>query len=135
MYKILVFSLISMLLISTGCATYFTKQHWNEARKREAVRIEADGTQVLVGVDLTALAYLKDNWKWAVPAAVIDGVLIYQTYQWVDGLNDSGGSGSGNRNNSVSISGNSESSISVSISGDTTSDTRNDNDNSNNSYY
>lgn len=127
--------LASTVLFNSGCATYVAKKQWDKAQEQKAVRIEADGNQVLVGVDLLSMDYLKDNWKWAIPAAVVDGLIIYQSYQWIDDIsNGSSGDSSGNqRNNSVNISGNNESSISISISGDssTTSDTRNDNSNNN----
>lgn len=99
--------LTSVLLLNSGCATYMAKKHWNEAQHQDAVRVEADGNQVMVGVDLTAMTYLKDNWKWAVPAAVLDAALIYGTYEvynelseddssdidYVDGQNSSTASG------------------------------------------
>lgn len=122
------------MMLNTSCVSYYAHRNWTEAQEKKAVRVEADGEQVLVGVDVTQMTYLKDNWKIALGAGVVDAVLLYYTYDWVDSLND-GSSSSGNRNNSVNISGNDESSISISISGDSSSETRNDNDNSNNSFY
>jgi hypothetical protein len=118
----------------TGCATYVAKQSWDEARARDAIRVEADGEQVLIGVDLLSTDYLKDNWKVALPAAVVDGFLIYQTYQWVDDQNSSGGGGSSSPDftardtNSISISGDGNS---VSVTGDTVTTTDNTNQTNN----
>lgn len=126
--------LVFMTALNTGCVSYYAHKNWKEAQDKKAVRVEADGETVMVGVDMLQLSYLKDNWKVALGAGVVDAVLLYYTYDWVDSLNDSSSS-SGNRNNEVNISGNSESSINISIVGDTDSDTRNDNDNSNNSFY
>jgi len=128
----ILFALASML--NTSCVSYYAHKNWAEAQEKKAVRVEADGEAVMVGVDLTQMTYLKDNWKIALGAGIVDAALLYYTYDWVDSLND-GSSSSGNRNNTVTISGNDESSISVNISGDTDNDTRNDNDNSNNSFY
>jgi hypothetical protein len=80
--------LTSVLLLNSGCATYMAKKHWNKAQQENAIRVEADGEQVMVGVDLTAMTYLKDNWKWAVPAAVLDAAVIYGGYQVYEGLTD-----------------------------------------------
>jgi hypothetical protein len=134
MKKIISLCLLSFVLTNSGCVSYYAHRNWKEAQEKKAVRVEADGEAVMVGVDLTQITYLKDNWKIALGAGVVDAVLLYYTYDWVDSLND-GSSSSGNRNNSVTISGNDESSISVNISGDSSTDTRNDNDNSNNSFY
>ena len=134
MKKLFIAFILSVLALNSGCVSYYAHRNWKEAQEKRAVRVEADGEQVLVGVDLTQMAYLKDNWKIALGAGVADAVLLYYTYDWIDSLND-GSSSSGNRNNTVTISGNDESSISVNISGDTDSDTRNDNDNSNNTFY
>lgn len=134
MKKLTLISLFSVLLMNSGCVSYYAHKNWKEAQEKKSVRVETDGESVMVGVDLFQTTYLKDNWKIALGAGVVDAVLLYYTYDWVDSLND-GSSSSGNRNNSVTISGNDESSISINISGDTQSDTRNDNDNSNNSFY
>jgi hypothetical protein len=104
------------------------KTSWDDARAQDAVRIEADGNQVLVGVDLLSTEYLKDNWKWAIPAAIIDGVLIYGTYELVSDITDDGGSGgskSGRDNTSVEINGN-QNNVTVSNSGDTSSESTTD---------
>lgn len=124
----------SLMLLNTSCVSYYAHKGWKEAQEKKAVRVETDGEAVMVGVDLFQTTYLKDNWKIALGAGIVDAVLLYYTYDWVDSLND-GSNSSGSRNNEVNISGNSESSISVSIIGDSDTDTRNDNDNSNNSFY
>lgn len=134
MKSIILIALAALILNSTGCVSYYAHKNWKEAQEKKAVRVEADGETVMVGVDLLQTTYLRDNWMIALGAGVADAVLLYYTYDWVDSLND-GSSSSGNRNNEVNISGNDESSISISIIGDTDSDTRNDNDNSNNSFY
>ncbi len=92
MKKILCFTtLLAIIGLNTGCATYMAKKHWNEAQEAQAVRVEADGNQVMVGVDLTAMTYLKDNWQWAVPAAILDAGLIYGAYVAYDEITDDGG--------------------------------------------
>lgn len=137
MNKLLLYvTILAVIGFNSGCATYIAKKQWDKAQEQQAVRIEADGNQVLVGVDLFSMDYLKDNWKWAIPAAIVDGLIIYQSYEWIDDIADGGGnSSSGNqRNNNISVSGNSESSISISVSGDSTTDTDSTNNDSNNTF-
>jgi hypothetical protein len=132
--SILYIMILSAIIgLNSGCATYIAKKHWDQAREQKSIRIEADGSHVLVGVDLLSLDYLQDNWKIAIPAAIVDGIIIYQGYKWIDDTlsdNDS----SNQRNNSVNISGNSESSISVNIGGDTSTRTDSVNNDSLNNF-
>ena len=138
MNKLLIYvTILAVIGFNSGCATYIAKKQWDKAQEQQAVRIEADGNQVLVGVDLFSLDYLKDNWKWAIPAAIVDGLIIYQSYEWIDDLSSKSDNSTGNqRNNSINVSGNSESSISISVSGDstTTTDTDSTNNDSNNTF-
>ena len=83
----LILVLISFnLLLNTGCATYITHKNWVEAKKEKAVRIDADGEHVLVGVDITAISYVKENWAVALGAAVLDAATAYGAYKLVDNI-------------------------------------------------
>jgi hypothetical protein len=85
------YTLVGALALSQGC-TMIAKKSWDDARTRSAVRVEADGQQVLVGVDLLSLDYLKDNWKVAVPAAIVDGFVLYKGVTWLEEkINGDGG--------------------------------------------
>jgi len=90
MNKILLIVLTGYLLFTNvGCVSYMAKQSWNDAKEQQAVRVEADGTAVMVGVDLTAMEYLSDNWPIALGAAVLDAGLLYGTYLAVDEISNS----------------------------------------------
>lgn len=75
-----------MLFFNTGCATYITHKNWVEAKKAKAVRIDANGEHVLVGVDITAVSYVKENWVVALGAAVVDAAAAYGAYRLVDSI-------------------------------------------------
>lgn len=112
MKKTLLYTVFTgILLLNTGCVSYMAKQNWNEAQKVNAVRVEADGQQVMVGLDLTKLTYLKDNWPVAVGAGILDAGLAYGAYYVLDDLTSSS-SDSGSRQSTGRDASN------VSISGD-----------------
>lgn len=107
-------------LFSAGCVSNIAHKSWQEARMQEAIRVETDGEQVFIGVDLLSMDYLKDNWKVAVPAAVADAGILYLGYEGVkyiaDELNNSGGDNNSVTGDTITITGNR---ISVAISKDT----------------
>lgn len=112
MKKTVLISMIGFILfLNSGCATYLAKQSWNDAQERKAIRVEANGDQVMVGLDLTSLSYLKSNWPMALGAGILDVGLIYGTYYALDELSNSGSSDNGSRqtagrdSSSVSIKG------------------------------
>lgn len=125
MKKVIVLSLIFCALLQTGCATYFAKKHYDETAPK-AIRVEADGNSVAVGVDLLSMEYLQDNWKVALPAAIVDGFLIYKGAEWVRNAT-SGGRDVNQRNNSVNVSGNDDSYITINVSGDEDNDSTSNN--------
>lgn len=110
---ILFFGVVLVLGFNSGCATYLAKSSWAEARQKQAVKIDADGNRVLVGVDLTNLAYLKDNWPKALGAGIIDAGLIYSAYYMYEEINDSGSSRNKRPNQNIG-----RDSTSVSLTGD-----------------
>jgi hypothetical protein len=69
--------IILTLFCHTGCATYVAKSSYEDARMREAIVLQASGQNVELGIDLLSVGYLKNNWKVAVPAAILDGVVGY----------------------------------------------------------
>jgi len=127
----------ALAVMQTGCASLIAKKYYDDDRRSNPIRVEADGQSVMVGVDILSTEYLADNWKVAIPAAILDGIIAYKTY---DLLSDklTGGGKESQRNNEVNISGNDQSSININISGDSDNDTANDNDtdneDSNNNY-
>ena len=108
--KILLVLVGVAVLMNTGCASYQIKQNWNEAQTKKAVRVEADGERVMVGLDLGALPYLKEQWPAALGAGVVDAGIGYGLYRGAKSLT-SGGSGgdsttsSGRDSTSINISG------------------------------
>ena len=103
------------MLLNTGCASYFVKQNWNDAQAKKAVRVEADGERVMVGLDLGALSYLKDNWPAALAAGVVDAGMGYGLYLGAKQISQ-GNSGSGDTTTS---SGRDTTTINVSGNGNT----------------
>lgn len=91
--------LAGVLLFQTGCASFLAHRNWVEAQERKAMRVSTDGETVFVGVDLTAMGYLRDNWPMALGAAVVDGVLFYGTHKLYDSnfRSSSGGSSNNSR--------------------------------------
>jgi hypothetical protein len=81
--------MLGLVMTSQGCVSKLAHNSWQEAQVRRAVRVEADGEQVLVGVDLLSMDYLKDNWMVAIPAAIADGAILYYSYEALNGLRDS----------------------------------------------
>lgn len=121
--------------LNSSCVSMWTHNQWKEARAKQAVRVTADGDQVLVGVDVTALDYVKENPGIAAVAAIADIGIAYGTYTVAQDLLNAGGDGSDSqRNNDINVSGNQNSSVSVIISGDQDNDPTTNNDTSNNSY-
>ena len=111
------------MLLNTGCASYLLKQNWNDAQAKKAVRVEADGERVMVGLDLGALSYLKDNWPAALGAGVVDAGLGYGLYLGAKQISQGGSGGdsttsSGRDTTSINISGDGNT---VNTKGDTTS--------------
>jgi hypothetical protein len=92
---LLIAFLSCVLVVNSGCATYVAKKQWNTAQEAQAVRVEADGNQVMIGVDLTAMNYFKDNWPVAIGAGVVDALLLYGTYELADELSSNGSSRGG----------------------------------------
>lgn len=132
-FIILVFSIF--MIVNTGCVSRYVHSNWKEAKEKQAIRVEADGQQVMVGVDVTALAYIKENPGMATLAAVADAGLAYGAYRLGQELFDTGSKSTSNqRNNDINISGNQSSSININISGDQDNDPVNNNDTSNNNY-
>lgn len=110
MKKLIILCFFGVLFLNSGCASYMAKQSWNDAQQQKAFRVEADGSQVMVGVDLTKMSYLKDNWPMAVGAGVIDAGLLYGAYSLYDEVSDSSSGNSpkqsaGRDNTSVSVTG------------------------------
>lgn len=98
MKKIIVL-LVGCMLVNVGCVSMWTKKSWERAQKANAVRVEADGEAILMGVDLTAGAYLADNWGPAIAAGLADAAIIYGVYwganEVMDTLDDRVGNGDG----------------------------------------
>ena len=93
MNKIIVGVVLSvMMFANTGCVSMWSHKNWKEAQQQKAVRVEADGETVFVGVDLTAGNYIKENFGVALAAGLADAALIYGSYTV---LNDMFGEGSG----------------------------------------
>jgi hypothetical protein len=90
-YFIIALIAIGMSL-NTGCVSMWAHKNWKEAQQKKAVRVEADGEAVFIGVDLTAGNYLKENFGVALAAGFADAALIYGSYTV---LNDMFGEGSG----------------------------------------
>lgn len=92
--------LMACMFLNIGCVSMWTKKNWEQAQKSKAVRVEADGDTVLMGVDLTSGSYLKDNWGPAIAAGIADAFLVYGAWWGVnevmDAVDDTGG-GDGNR--------------------------------------
>jgi hypothetical protein len=78
--------ILAMLIVNTGCVSHFAHKNWSEAQQRKAVRVEADGETVMVGLDLTAGEYFRDNWGIAIAAGLADAAIIYGGYRIVDGI-------------------------------------------------
>lgn len=86
---------LMIMLCGSGCVSYVAKQSWDKNEKVSAVRVQADGSRVMVGVDLGNLRYIKEHPFRATAAGVADGVIGYAVYKGVRELTDSGGSDSG----------------------------------------
>lgn len=135
MKKILSTILVVLALVNTGCVSRYAHSQWKDAKEKQAIRIEANGEQVMVGVDVTALTYIKENPGVATLAALADAGIAYGVYRLGQEVFDSGSKSSSNqRNNDINISGNQSSSININISGDQDNDPVNNNDTSNNNY-
>jgi hypothetical protein len=80
--------LLFMLLLNSGCMSVMSKRSWNGAQETKAVRIEADGNQVMVGIDLTTISYIKEHPFRATAAALADGAIGYGLYKGLEALND-----------------------------------------------
>lgn len=83
---LLVIVLGLFLLSNTGCVSSMIHSNWKEAQQMKALRVEADGDQVVVAVNLSTLAYLKDNWPAALGAGIMDAGLAYGAYVALDTL-------------------------------------------------
>lgn len=119
--------LMSLIVaLNTGCASYFVRDAWVDAQQKKAVRVEANGQQVMVGLDIGAISYLSDNWPMALSAAVVDAGVLYGGYVLVDKLvinnsdTRSTSATSGRDSNIISIDGNNNN---VRLSGDATTTT------------
>lgn len=121
-----------------GCATYAAKKHFDNKLEKNPINVSGDGEMVYVGVDLLSLDYLKQNWKLAVPAAIIDGLATYYVLDYIDEeLNGSDGGSSGSYENenptilsgrdtsTIQINGN-DNTVTVGV-GDQNADSQNDN--------
>jgi len=118
MKKIVLLIMACFVMFSTtGCATYLTKQAWNDAQEQRAVRVESDGSQVMVGLDVTTLTYLKKNWPMALLAGVVDAGLVYGAYVAVEELE--GGDSGESDSTSVSSAGRDTTTINVEGDGNT----------------
>ena len=115
MKKIIMIGMLAILLMSDGCVSYLAKSSWNDAQKAKAIRVEADGSTVLVGFDISNMAYLKDNWPTALGAAVVDAGLLYGTYYLVDQINNNGDNSGNNQENPTNVG---RDNTTVSITGD-----------------
>ena len=126
MKKYVLTIMLMSIPFATGCASYMAKQKWDNARQAQAVQVQADGQGVMIGVDLLSMDYLKDNWKWAIPAAVADAAILYGAYEAVNDVVDSGGSTGGDSqkvgrdNATLNIIGD-KNAVNVEITGDSTS--------------
>lgn len=93
--------LLTILLVNTGCVSMWTHKNWKEAKQKQAVRVEADGETVFVGVDLTAGTYLKENFGIAVAAGLADAALVYGSYTVLTDMFDSGSGNDGGGNSTT----------------------------------
>lgn len=95
-------ALLTVIAFTNGCVSMWTHSQWKEAKAKQAVRVQADGEQVLVGVDITALDYVKENPGMATLAAIADAALIIGTYSVAqDALDVGGDSGNDGGNNNT----------------------------------
>jgi len=88
MNKLIVILLLGVSLIGNGCVSHAVHKNWVKAKQAQAVRVEANGEQVLVGIDVTAGEYLRDNWGVAIAAGLADAALIYGGYRAVTAISD-----------------------------------------------
>lgn len=86
-------TIITFSSITTGCVSMWSHSQWKEAKSKQAIKVQADGEQVLVGVDVTALDYVKENPGIATLAALADAALIIGTYSVAKDALDVGGDG------------------------------------------
>jgi hypothetical protein len=92
---------ILLLTINSACVSMWSHKNWKEAKQQQAVRVEADGETVFVGVDLTAGAYFKDNFGIALAAGLADAALIYGSYTVLNDMFGEGSGANGGRNSTT----------------------------------
>ena len=81
-------SLLIALLFCNGCATALTNQL---LQRQNPVRVDADGRQVKVGVDLFALDEVAQHPFLHGIAAVLDAGMGYLAYEALEGEDGGGG--------------------------------------------
>jgi hypothetical protein len=84
MEKIITAIALAIMILNSGCASYYTHSRWESAQKENAFRVRLSENGGEVGVDLTKLNYLKENTGPAIGAALVDAGLAYGAYMIID---------------------------------------------------
>lgn len=88
MKKMILLLLLAIITLNTGCASYMVHSNWVQTQKSKSIVIDANNNHIMVGLDITALSYIKENWATALGAAALDAATAYGAYKLIDNVNN-----------------------------------------------